>query len=253
MEQNIQKLIEQFHVISKKNWIPSVSKSFGSIGLTFEKELGKQPDSMYFPDYYGIEIKCTSIFSKYPLYLFTVAFDGPTFPEINRIIEAYGYSDKDFPECKVLATKLNCKTKHIINKQYKFQLDIDEKEEKVYLCVYNLQNELIERKSFIYFNSIRNHLMVKLNYLALIYAKIKKENGVQYFKYCQMIIYQLSNFKNFINLLGHDVIDVSLVARISKSGPDIKRYRNKNLVFEIKKNKIEKLFHKIYTIGNKSI
>lgn len=240
-----EKLIEEFKIISNKGWIPSISKSFGSIGLTFEKQLGKKPDSLYFPDYYDIEIKCTSITSKYPLYLFTVAFDGPTFPEINRIIEKYGYNDKDYPECKVLATKLNCKKKHKIN-GYKFKLEIDKAEEKIYLCVYNLNNLLIERKSFVYWYSIQNHLMLKLNKMALVYGKILKKYDKQYFKYYKMVIYKLTSFEKFLELLENDIIDVSLVARISKSGKDLKRYRNKNLVFEIKKDKIEKLFTKIY-------
>ena len=84
MHENSKKLIDEFYRISQKGWIKSTSKSFGSVGLTFEKELGKSPDSLYFPDYYGIEIKCTTHYSKYPLYLFTIAFDGPTFPEIDR-------------------------------------------------------------------------------------------------------------------------------------------------------------------------
>lgn len=180
MNYEIEKLIQQFHIISNKGWIPSISKNFGSIGLTFEKELGKKTDSMYFPDYYGIEIKCTSITSKYHLYLFTVAFDDPTFPEINRIIENYGYSDKDYPEYKVLATNLNCKLKHTLN-NYKFKLEIDKMEEKIYLCVYDLQNSLIERKSFVYFDSIRNHLLTKLNYLAIVYRKINKKRTKQFF------------------------------------------------------------------------
>ena len=251
LNNDIKKLLEQFLVISNKGWIPSVSKSFGSIGLTFEKELGKKADSMYFPDYYGIEIKCTSVLSKYPLYLFTVAFDGPTFPEINRIIECYGYSDKDYPEYKVLATKLNCKKMYTVNNNFKFLLELDKEEEKVFLCVYNLKNELIERKSFVYFDSIRNHLLLKLNYLALVLAKTKHESNTKYFKYINISIYKLSSFDNFMSLLESGVIDVSLIARISKSGNDIKRYRNKNLVFEINKNKIDKLFNRIY-VSNKN-
>ena len=68
-----------------------------------------------------------------------------------------------------------------------------------------------------------------------------------------MNVYQLSSFEQFLNLLENDVIDVSLVARISKSGDDIKRYRNKNLVFQIKKSKIDKLFQKIYDTSNVKI
>ena len=41
LNDDIQKIIKQFEHISNKQWIPSISKSFGSIGPTFEKELQK--------------------------------------------------------------------------------------------------------------------------------------------------------------------------------------------------------------------
>ena len=72
-------LIKQFYLISWKGWIKSVNKVSGSIGYTFEMKLGKLLDSLRFPDYYGTEIKCTGRYSKYPISLFTVAFDGLTF------------------------------------------------------------------------------------------------------------------------------------------------------------------------------
>ena len=55
MKKENKQLIEEFHRIANKGWIKSISNSFGSIGLTFEKELGKNPDALYFPDYYGVE------------------------------------------------------------------------------------------------------------------------------------------------------------------------------------------------------
>ena len=113
MSDEVVKLIESFKFIANKKWIKSVSKSFGSIGLTFEKELDKFPDAMYFPDYYGTEIKCTSRYSHYPLFLFTVAFDGPTFPEINRIVEKYGYYDTQYSDKKVIYEELNCRVSKI--------------------------------------------------------------------------------------------------------------------------------------------
>lgn len=110
MKKEEKQFIQEFHKIADKGWIKSVSNSWGSVGLTFEKELNKSPDSLYFPDYYGVEIKCTNRYSRYPLFLFTIAFDGPTFPEINRIVEKYGYPDKDFIDKKVLFEKLHFKT-----------------------------------------------------------------------------------------------------------------------------------------------
>lgn len=249
MNDSFKNLIEQFNIISKKCWIPSVKNNFGSVGLTFEKELGKKADSMYFPDYENIEIKCTSRFSRYPLFLFTVAFDGPTFPEIDRIVEKYGYADKDFPEKKVIFETVNCKTLHYVNNKFKFKLDIDEKDEKLYLCVYDLNNKLIEKTSFVYLSTIYHHIMVKLKYLAIIYASQKKENNMIFFRYYKLTIYELISFEKFLDMLKKGRIDVDIIARINKSGIDKGRYRNKNLVFKIKKSRIEELFKYIYQIN----
>ena len=114
MNEEVKKVVDNFKIIANKKWIKSVSKSFGSIGITFEKELNKNPDALYFPDYYGTEIKCVSRYSRYPLFLFTVAFDGPSFPEINRIVEKYGYPDKTYPDKKVLFEKVSCNKKTFV-------------------------------------------------------------------------------------------------------------------------------------------
>lgn len=239
-------LINRFKNISDKKWIKSVNHNHGGVGITFEHELNKKTDSLIFPDYEGIELKCTTYYSKYPLYLFTVAFDGPTFPEINRIVELYGYPDKDFPNKNVLFTKLSVKKEHIVNDKYKFKLELSREEEKLYLKIYDINDNLIEKKSFVYLLSIYNHLMLKLTKLAVINAyRMKKEND-DYFRYYNIKIYELIGFEKFLELLKKDYIKVDLIARINKSGVDKGRYRNKNLVFSIKKQDINKLFTKVY-------
>lgn len=70
-------LVSKFKEIHKKGYIKGVNNSTNSVGLTFEKELGKKPDSSYLPDYNGIEIKCTTRFSRFPISLFSKSFDGP--------------------------------------------------------------------------------------------------------------------------------------------------------------------------------
>lgn len=244
LDNNTKKLINEFHKIARKRWIKSVSKSFGAIGLTFERELNKAPDSTFLPDYYGTEIKSTSRYSRYPIFLFTVAFDDPTFPEINRIVEKYGYYDKDYKDKKVLFEKLNCQMKCTVNNKYKFKLEVDQEAEKMFLCVYDLKNKLIERKSYIYLETIKKHLTVKLNRLAIVHASTKTIEEEKQFRYYKLEIYNLISYENFIDMLNKGFIDVSLIARISKSGIDTGRYRNKNLVFQIKKDRINKLFEK---------
>ena len=215
MTEEIKKLIDNFKIIANKKWIKSVSKSFGSIGITFEKELDKNPDALYFPDYYGTEIKCTSRYSRYPLFLFTVAFDGPSFPEINRIVEKYGYPDKTYQEKKVLFEKVSCNKKTLVNDKYKFKLEVDEEDEKLYLCVYDLNDVLIERESFVYLKTIEGHLTLKLNRLAVVSASTKKILDEKYFRYYKIDIYNLIGFERFLRLLKFGVIEVSLVSRIS--------------------------------------
>lgn len=246
LNDEVKLLIKQFYVIANKKWIKSVNKGLGSIGYTFEKEINKSPDSLYLPDYYGTEIKCTGRYSRYPITLFTVAFDGPTFPEINRIVDKYGYPDKTFPEKKVLFANISCIKKSILPSEYQLQLEVDEVEEKIYLCVYNNDCDLVERESFVYFKSLYDHLVLKLNRLAIVYASKKVINGEIYFRYYKMYIYQLRTFEVFIMLLKQGIVQVSLIARISKSGTDIGRYRNKNLVFMLKKDKIDMLFEELY-------
>ena len=246
VKEEVQILIKQFHIIAMRKWIKSVDKGLGSIGYTFEQELGKIPDSLYLPDYLGTEIKCTGRYSRYPITLFTAAFDGPTFPEINRIIDKYGYPDRDYPDKKVLFVNISCLKKIFVSSSYQFKLEIDYVEEKVYLCVYDLKGELIERESFVYFTTLYNHLVLKLNRLAVVYASKKIIDNEKYFRYYKIGVYKLKSFEKFLELLNNGTVKVSLIARISKSGDDAGRHRNKNLVFMLKKKDIDYLFDEIY-------
>ena len=54
MDANFKKLLNDFKNICDKKWIPSMTNGHGSIGLTFEHELGKKVDTNYTPDYEGI-------------------------------------------------------------------------------------------------------------------------------------------------------------------------------------------------------
>ena len=109
MEINQVKLIQYFHKGAFSN------NKIGNIGLTFEKEINKESDNMFFPDFEGIKTKCTTRYSDYPIYLFSTALEGKTFSEIKRIIDKYGYYDKQFHNNKVLYEDINYLTLHFVN------------------------------------------------------------------------------------------------------------------------------------------
>lgn len=250
MNKNFKDLTDNFKTIAKKKWIKSSFKGHGNIGLTFEKELDKKIDTTYNPDYKDIEIKCTSRFSRYPISLFSVAFDGPSVKEIIRLNELYGDYDNKFIYKKTLLCTIKYNDLSLLKNNYYLSLDIEK--DKLYLCVYDKDKNLIDKKSFVYMNTIKNHFLTKLKKLAIIKASKKKVNDILYFRYYQINLFTLKNFNAFINLLKNGDIEVSLVSRINKTGTNAGRYHNKNLVFQIQKKNIYKLYDEIYYFNSDS-
>ena len=48
MDENMKSLINEFCKINNKGWIKSKYKSYGNVGLTFENEINKKIDSMFY-------------------------------------------------------------------------------------------------------------------------------------------------------------------------------------------------------------
>ena len=245
MEDKQIELLERFKQISKLKWIQGINNFTNSAGLTFESLLNKKSDSMFFPDYNGIEIKCTQRFSRYPITLFSKAFDGPSLFQMNEILNKYGKTDIIYKDKKILNSNICCNKKILVSGKYYFKLDVSNKDKKIYLAVYDVFDNLIEKEAFINFETLKTHLELKLSTLALIFASKKSINDIPHFRYYKIAIYKLISFNKFIELLKQDIIIVDIVGRISRSGTEIGRQRNKNLVFKISKENIEKLFKTI--------
>ena len=236
MNKNFEELILKFKKIARKRWIQGVTNGHGNIGLTFESEIGKKVDSNYSPDFKDIEIKCITRYSRYPISLFSVAFDGPTNKEIIRLNETYGTFDKDFKDKKCLLEKIRCNEIVKLSNNYHFCLEIAN--DKLYLCVYDSKYNLIEKESYVYLETIKNHLLTKIKNLAIIKASKKVTNNTEHFRYYQINIYTLKDYNTFIELLKQGIIEISLISRMNKSGDKVGRYSNKNLVFQIKKSNV---------------
>lgn len=241
-------IIDKFNVISNKGWIKAVNNSLGAIGLTFEHELDKEPDNEFFPDFNTVEIKCLGRYSRYPIGLFACSFDGPEEYEINRITQLYGYYDNTFNDKKVLYAPLRFNQYSVVKDSYIFKLEFEE--DKIYLCIYNLNYELIERKSYVFINTLYQHFMIKLQNLALVRASKKVINNTKYFRYYKISLYRLISFDKFLDLLIRDIITVNLVCRLSKSGYKAGRYSNQSLVFQIKPCYLNLLYNLIYSCEN---
>lgn len=245
IDKDFRRLFDEFKRISNIRWVKGVNNYTNSVGLTFESLLGKKTDSLIFPDYYGIEIKCSQRFSRFPVSLFSVSFDGSSLFEMNRLLKVYGVKDEKFTDRLQLQGFIYSKRYNKINNNY-FKLKVSYEDERIYILIYDLKFNLIDNNAYIEFSTIKNKLELKLSKLAMVYASKKKIDNQLYFRYYLIAFYKLSSFDNFIKLLNDDFIRVSIIGRVSRSGYNIGRQRNKNIVFSVSKDNLEMLFDKCY-------
>ena len=140
MEDSKKQLLKKFKEIAKLKWVEAVNDGTNAVGLTFETLLHKDIDSMYFPDYYGIEIKCSQRYSRYPINLFSISFDGPNLFEMDRILKQYGKPDSKYLGKLQLQGQIYVNKYNKINNNY-FKMKLNQETKK---------GELVELKSILY-------------------------------------------------------------------------------------------------------
>lgn len=250
MGDEFKKIIDKFIEINKRGYVLGINNLNNSAGLTFERMLGKTPDSLFFPDYNGVEIKTTCRFSRYNIGLFSLSFDGPYLFESNYLIENYGYYNCEYEENKKLIVNLKINEKVLVNDKYYFELKINYDDKRIELEIYDYNFKLLEKRAFIYFDSLKQRIETKLSKLALIYASKKKTDEYLFFRYYKIVCYKYKNFETFLKLIALQDIKLSLMLRFSRSGIEIGKNKNKNMCFSIKKRGLHKLFDEIFTYEN---
>ena len=71
-----------------------------------------------------------------------------------------------------------------------------------------------------------------------------------YFRYYKINCYLSKGFEAFINLIKTNQIKITLMLRVVKSGIDIGKNKNKNMVFLINKFNLDSLYNEIYFYEN---
>ena len=251
MEKKFEKIIEEFKKLNMKGYMKGINNNlYNSAGLTLENQLGKNPDSMFFPDYYGVEVKCTQRFSRYNISLFSLAFDGPDLYESNYLLETYGIRDNVYHEHKKLIVNLKLNRKVLVYGKYYFELKIDYDSKKIFIRIYDDKFDFLEDRAFIYFDSLEQRLRVKLHHLALFYASKNVSNDNFYFRYYKLECYKYKGIEAFIKCIEEEDVLVALILRFAKSGKDFLKNKNKSLQFSIRKKNLESLFDLIYYFEN---
>lgn len=248
MYQSIIDLKTKFEKITNKGWIEGVSPGKGNVGNTFEKELGLSINNFEIPDFNGIEIKTTrnsTLYKKSYISLFSATFDGKYLFEIKRLTKKYGKPDETIKTSNVLYMQLYGKYLTPFGDNFKAKLDVNYKEKKVFLLVFDHNGKLIDDNSYWSFELLEEKLLRKLQYLAVINADNKFLNNKEYFYYKSLNIYTLKNFECFLKLIENGYIKVSICVGVYKSGKKIGKMYDHGTKFQIKQSNIEKLFYKL--------
>lgn len=244
MKEEFENIINEFKKINKLGYVKGISNNTNAAGLTLEKLLNKKPDTLFFPDYEDIEVKCTQRFSRYNIRLFKLTFDGPYLFESHYLLETYGEYDNVYKNYKKLNVNLKINEKVLIYNKYYFELKIDN--EKIYIKIYDKNKNFIEDRAFIYLNSIKKRLELKLNKLALFYASKKNIDDNLYFRYYKLECYKYKNMSAFIDCLNKGTVQISLILRFSRNQNSLGKNRSNNFLFSINKLKLQELFNKIH-------
>jgi len=246
MIKEIEELYSIFNSIKKRGWIEGTIKGYSDVGKTFEKLIGVNDNTFEIPDYKNIEIKTKQ--SKNNLYstLFNCKPDGPYYMETERLKDTYGYSDRNMPKYKVLNNSVFCNEYVIIGNRYKFKLEINKEEKRIYLGIYSLKKELIEKSTYWDFDTLEEKLYRKMNLLAYVHAIKKYIKGKTYFKYTDINFYKLKSFNNFIDALEKGKIRVTFKVGIYKSGNKLGKTYDHGTGFDIKEEDLLELYEQIY-------
>lgn len=238
-------LKREFLRISKKGYIKGITNNYSSIGRTFENELRLPENEFSVSDYYGIEIKTRRAYSKSAITLFNATFDGEDLFEIERLKNNYGYPCKSDRNYKVIYIEAFGDRLNFAGVKYQYRIDVDRSDNRIYLCVYNKHSKLIERKIYWSFDYIRERVLFKLNYLAVVNAWTNQKDGWNYFKYYKIDFFKLKGFDDFLNLLENGKIKIVIKVGIYL---DEKRYGKTNdhgCGFAIKSEDLLCLYDKI--------
>ena len=245
----IKNLYQEFIKIKERGWIKSLFSGNNGVGLTLESLLGISKNELEIPDYNGIEIKSKRIKSKSYIIMFSIKPQGKYYHESKRIKDEFGYPHRIFKQYNVLNNSVYCNFKTKIGINFYFQLEINREKEKIYLKVYDLKGNLIEKDVYWDFDDIKEKLYRKLTFLALFKADSKKIEKCEYFKYVSLTFYKLKDFNTFLNLLEIGIIRLNFKLNIKTKGDKIGQIHDHGTSFDILEKDIPKLYDEYFVLN----
>lgn len=243
MEETLQEFKEIFENIKYKNF-EAVKRGNASVGITFEKIINKKEDHSYLPDFKGIEIKCKNFNSKSPITLLNITPKCIIHEYASLyLLNNYGKTTNTNIFSKKFNIKCSNRPKEYNN--YIFKLDINKVQEKIFLNIYDNNNKLIDNSVYWNFEDIKERVLIKLNYIALIIANSNIKHGIKYYRYIKLRLYKFKSFKTFIELIENNYIYIEFYILTNTNPYDNRKFIDHGIAFRMYNTYMNKLFDEI--------
>lgn len=239
----IKKFQSDFLKVKKMGWVRSHRSHNTGIGKTFEDVIGVKENSSQSADYMdSLELKSQRDFTGSMITLFTKSPDHP--PLANSFLrETYGTTSDSDPRMKIIHTTVSGSRYNTYKEKIGFKLEVDEKENKVFILVKDLKTgEILDHSIYYNFDTIRPLVESKCRNIAYIEAETKTENGQEFFKYNSAVLLTNCSFSKFIEAVKQGIILYDIRIGVYKSGTSKGRTHDHGSGFRIKKADIGKVF-----------
>jgi hypothetical protein len=240
------RLEEEFQRIKALGFIPNVKQDSndGGAGNTFEECLGVQENNLKEPDFEGFEVKTKKDYlkSKSPISLFTLKPSSPKDGD-GYMRENWGVPDSIYENVLCFRTSLYAHRWSVVYGKDKFKVDVNMKEERVYIVKATLEEKITDKTVYWTFEDVHRGAK-KLQNLFLVDAQTKKINGKDFFHFTNATVFiDYLGDSNFIDLLAAGSIRYD--NRLGVYGPSTSKAgkpHNHGGGFRLDKKNIHKLY-----------
>lgn len=238
-------LKEKFLKISEDRFIKGMHTGYANAGRTFENLMGLSNNKFEIPDFYGIEIKTKKIFKDNYIHLFSSVPDGEGLFETERLVKKYGYPDKKMRKFPVMYGDVVSNGFCKIGMKYLYKIHVNYNSKKIFLNIYDKNENLLESRISWSFNILKEKLYRKLTAFALVDVAEKTYKNEKYFWYTNIEFYKLKDFKTFIKLIDDGIIKISINIGVYKDEKRFGKIFNHGMTFDIRRSDIRKLYSRI--------
>lgn len=231
MSDYIKDLTEAVKKIKSDGWHDSTRKGNTGIGKTFEDLLDKEEDNIDAPDYFDIEIKTHETASASMLTLFTKSPSGPT--GANTLLrQKYGKKDEASNKILHITISGNRKTK-TVEYGYNYKINVDRKNEIIYLSIYNKADEEIDNSVYWTFKDLSQQISKKLETIAIISAESRVFGGKKQYKYNEIDIVTNLTVDNLIHAIETGDLKIDIRIGAYRSGKNAGKTHDHGTGFRI--------------------